>query len=168
MDSRLCDRYRAREEGSFNSIEWIPGVEYKIRASDMIFTFNSIEWIRKNSKSIWRGDEKLLSIPLNGFGRLQACENARPATHFQFHWMDSPWTLQTWGRLVERVSFNSIEWIPTSTLPRLGYPITQTSFNSIEWILHHRVPCSLWKVLSFPLRGFYSIKPPGGGSMYMV
>ena len=42
------------------------------------------------------------------------------------------------------------------------------AFNSIEWILHHRVPYSLWKVLSFPLRGFYSIKPPGGGSMYMV
>ena len=49
------------------------------------------------------------------------------------------------------------------------YPIGLTpAFNSIEWILHHRVPCSLWKVLSFPLRGFYSIEPPGGGSMYMV
>jgi hypothetical protein len=42
------------------------------------------------------------------------------------------------------------------------------TFNSIEWILHHHGSCSVWKVLSFPLHGFYSIEPPGGGSMYVV
>ena len=42
------------------------------------------------------------------------------------------------------------------------------TFNSIVWILHHHASCSLWKFLSSPLYGFYSIKPPDGGSMYMV
>ncbi len=49
-----------------------------------------------------------------------------------------------------------------------GVSVAAVTFNSIEWILHHRIPCSLWKVLSFPLCGFYSIEPPGGGSMYVV
>jgi hypothetical protein len=44
----------------------------------------------------------------------------------------------------------------------------KSTFNSIEWILHHYASCSLWKFLSSPLYGFYSIKPPTGGSMYMV
>jgi len=46
--------------------------------------------------------------------------------------------------------------------------LRERPFNSIIWILHHRASCSLWKFLSSPLHGFYSIEPPGGGSMYMM
>ena len=64
-------------------------------------------------------------------------------------------------------SFNSIEWIQ-EMVRRRELLYAYSPFNSIEWILHHCIPYSLWKVLSFPLHGFYSIKPPGGGSMYIV
>jgi len=40
------------------------------------------------------------------------------------------------------------------------------TFNSIERILHYHA--SLWKFLSSPLYGFYSIEPPAGGSIYTV
>jgi hypothetical protein len=39
----------------------------------------------------------------------------------------------------------------------------KVAFNSIEWILYNHGSYSLWKVLSSPLYGFYSIKPPGWG-----
>ena len=64
-----------------------------------------------------------------------------------------------------RISFNSIEWIHRQYSMEGGHV---ASFNSIEWILHHLGSCTLWKSLSSPLYGFYSIKPPGGGSIYMV
>jgi len=38
----------------------------------------------------------------------------------------------------------------------------------LNGFLHHYASCSLWKFLSSPLYGFYSIKPPVGGSMYIV
>jgi hypothetical protein len=44
----------------------------------------------------------------------------------------------------------------------------KVAFNSIEWILYNHGSYSLWKVLSSPLYGFYSIKPPGGDFIYMV
>ncbi len=66
------------------------------------------------------------------------------------------------------MSFNSIVWIPGDAGVDGYLRVVKNTFNSIVWILHHHALCSLWKFLSSPLYGFYSIEPPGGGSMYMV
>jgi hypothetical protein len=67
--------------------------------------------------------------------------------------------------------------IPLLSIPLNGFmwrefmkahPLLFKSFNSIEWILHHHGSCSVWKALSSPLYGFYPIKPPSGGSTYMM
>ena len=84
-----------------------------------------------------------LSIPLNGFRHSSA--------------------LFTWV-IISFITFNSIEWIPDIvTYPEGEVAVTQT-FNSIEWILHHHGLCCVWKFFHFHSYGFYSIKPPGGGS----
>ncbi len=85
-----------------------------------------------------------------------------------------------------RISFNSIEWIHRRYSMEGGHV---ASFNSIEWIPRLGAPgppsapprlsiplngfCTIsvhvhYGNLSSPLYGFYSIKPPGGDSMYMV
>ncbi|MCC6044980.1 MAG: hypothetical protein LM584_06830, partial [Desulfurococcaceae archaeon] len=85
--------------------------------------------------------------------------------YFQFHWMDSP---EERARKAEEIeTFNFIGWILVVEVRSLN-PRLLTSFNFIGWILHHHAPCSLWKFLSSPLYGFYSIEPPVGGSMYVV
>ena len=110
-----------------------------------------------------------LSIPLNGFLQM-ARGPATGGNHSTFNsteWIRISISLSALSAASSSLSIPlngffilaNVSWMPSSPL---------RPFNSTEWILHHRVPCSLWKALSFPLRGFYSIKLPGGGSMYMV
>ena len=183
--------YRTQQDyNTFNSIEWIPGLVGGLRrgcGARYVFQFHWMDSLSDVGELSGR-NSTVLSIPLNGFLAYHFANSAWPHTFFQFHWMDSEFkrirramkALRTFNSIEwilaqiviacetarDCSTFNSIEWIRP-----LGHLYLSTStqpFNSIEWILHHRVPCSLWKVLSFPLRGFYSIEPPGGGSMCMV